>query len=205
MGDQGSERGSFWTSLPGILTGAAALVTAISGLAIWHNRPSPQPAPQPGPVVQQTVQPSTPGMQQIASPPAAGPGSQVWCTEKYKAWSDEKQQSGVDNPQLRKAILSHHCNTNYGFGLGKPGEQTLTATQAATTQPAAQKEVVMKPVASASTNAEPGSQPWCAEKYKAWADEKAQTGVDDAALRKAIMGQHCNTKYGFVLGRIQQH
>lgn len=40
MADQGPERGPFWTSLPGILTGAAALITAVSGLAIWqHNKP----------------------------------------------------------------------------------------------------------------------------------------------------------------------
>ena len=135
MADQDS-RGSFWTSLPGILTGAAALITAISGLAIWHSNSGSQPAPQPAPAVQQqTTQPQT-----TQQPPAP-------------------------------------------------------ATSSA--QPNA--------VPAAATNAAPGSQPWCAAKYKAWADEKAQTGVDDAGLRKEIIGQHCNTQYGFVLGKVKQN
>jgi hypothetical protein len=135
MADQDG-RGSFWTSLPGILTGAAALVTAVSGLAIWHSNSASQPAPQPAPVVQQqTTQPQT------------------------------SQQS----------------------------------SQASAT-PSAQANAVP----ATATNAEPGSQPWCAAKYKAWADEKAQTGVDDAGLRKEIIGQHCNTQYGFVLGKVKQ-
>lgn len=134
MADQDS-RGSFWTSLPGILTGAAALITAVSGLAIWHSNSASQPTPQPAPVVQQqTTQPPT---QQSSSTP---------------------------------------------------------------TTPSVQPNAV----AAAATSAEPGSQPWCAAKYKAWADEKAQTGVDDAGLRKEIISQHCNTKYGFTLGKVKQ-
>ena len=125
MADQDSQRGSFWTSLPGILTGAAALITAVSGLAIWHNKPSPQPAPAP--VVQQStqVQPS-PKVQKTAEPvavpssegnTAAAPGSQAWCAEKYKAWADEKADTGVDDAALRKPLTNHHCN-QYGFVLG---------------------------------------------------------------------------------------
>lgn len=137
MADQDG-RGSFWTSLPGVLTGAAALVTAVSGLAIWHsNSASSQPAPQPAPVVQQ----------QTTQPQTSQPSSQASAT---------------------------------------PSSQANAAPAAA-------------------TDAEPGSQPWCAAKYKAWADEKAQTGVDDAGLRKEIIGQHCNTKYGFVLGKVKQN
>ena len=130
MADQDS-RGSFWTSLPGILTGAAALITAISGLAIWHSNYGSQPAPQPAPVVQQqTTQPQPmqqPTMQPSASAqpttvPAnatnATPGSQPWCAEKYKAWPDEKATNGVDDAALRKELVSHRCN-QYGFFLGK--------------------------------------------------------------------------------------
>jgi hypothetical protein len=130
MAEQDSQRGSFWTSLPGILTGAAALITAVSGLAIWHNNSSSQPAPQPASVVQQQTtqqQPaSTPAAQpasqlQSASPvgsTTAEPGSQPWCAAKYKAWADEKAQTGVDDAGLRKEIVENHCNTKYGFRLG---------------------------------------------------------------------------------------
>jgi len=134
MADQDSQRGSFWTSLPGILTGVAALVTAISGLAIWHNS-SPSQAPQPAPVVQQVTQPTpAPAVQQTTQPqpvstpttaataasqPDAPAGSREWCAEKYKAWADEKAQTGVDDAGLRKEIIGQHCNTQYGFVLGK--------------------------------------------------------------------------------------
>lgn len=124
MGDQDSQRGSFWTSLPGILTGVAALVTAISGLAIWHNNNSgSQPAPQPVVVQQQAAQPQ-PAVTPTAQPtsPAAAtadPGSQAWCAAKYKTWADQKAQSGVDDAGLRKEIIGNHCNTKYGFVLGK--------------------------------------------------------------------------------------
>ena len=130
MADQDS-RGSFWTSLPGILTGAAALVTAISGLAIWHNSSGSQPTPQPAPVVQQQTtqqQPVQQSTMQQAAPatpttvPAAAtnaePGTQPWCAEKYKAWADEKATNAVDDAALRKELVSHHCN-QYGFFLGK--------------------------------------------------------------------------------------
>ena len=128
MADQSSQSGSFWTSLPGILTGAAALVTAISGLAIWHHS-TPHDAPQPAPVVQQSIQPAQPTVQPAiqqqpasiaaAAPSTALPGSKEWCAEKYKAWADEKAQTGVDDAGLRKAIIGQHCNTKYGFALGR--------------------------------------------------------------------------------------
>ena len=125
MGDQQS-RGAFWTSLPGVLTGAAALVTAISGLAIWHNKSAPEPKPEPAPIVQPAAQPTTPSVQPASQPQVsstaastAEPGSKPWCAAKYKAWADEKAQTGVDNAALRKAIIGNHCNTKYGFALGR--------------------------------------------------------------------------------------
>lgn len=119
MGEQDSQRSSFWTTLPGILTGAAALVTAISGLAIWHNSSSSQPAPQPAPVVQQeTTQPQPASPSASAGATTAETGSQPWCAAKYKAWADEKAQTGVDDAGLRKEIVENHCNTKYGFRLG---------------------------------------------------------------------------------------
>lgn len=43
MGDDSKK--SFWTSLPGILTGAAALLTAIGGL-LYHNQTKHPPKPE---------------------------------------------------------------------------------------------------------------------------------------------------------------
>jgi len=125
MAEQES-RGAFWTSLPGILTGAAALVTAISGLAIWHNKSAPEAKPEPAAIVQPATQQAAPSIQPTSQPQAsstaastADPGSQPWCAAKYKAWADEKAQTGVDDAALRKAIIGNHCNTKYGFTLGR--------------------------------------------------------------------------------------
>ena len=52
MSDDGKRSGGFWTSVPGVLTGAAAIVTAITGLFVaLHQIPSqPQPSiPAPRP------------------------------------------------------------------------------------------------------------------------------------------------------------
>ncbi len=58
------------------------------------------------------------------------------------------------------------------------------------------------PVATRTPSAPIGSEPWCEEKYTAWKNEKSQTGVDDAALRKEIVQAHCN-QFGIKLGRIK--
>jgi hypothetical protein len=50
-------QGGFWTTIPGVLTGLAALITSVTGAAIFLNGtakspdpvPAPQPAPSPGP------------------------------------------------------------------------------------------------------------------------------------------------------------
>ena len=107
MADQGSERGSFWTSLPGILTGAAALITAIGGLgglAIWqHNKPGPTPAPIVNPVAK----------------PDYPKGSRQWCDQKVADWS-AKMANGTDDAALRQAFHEGECGKNYGLRLGKP-------------------------------------------------------------------------------------
>jgi hypothetical protein len=110
MSDQGAERSSFWTSLPGILTGAAALITAVSGLAIWqHNKPSPTPAPTPAPVVSQAVTGDFPK------------GSRQWCDQKVAEWSAEMAK-GTDDAALRKAFKEGECK-QYGLRLGKTEAQ----------------------------------------------------------------------------------
>jgi hypothetical protein len=106
MADQGPERGPFWTSLPGILTGAAALITAVSGLAIWqHNKPSSTPGPTPAPIVEPVVKPDYPE------------GSRQWCDQKVADWSAEMAK-GTDDAALRKAFKQGECK-QYGLRLGK--------------------------------------------------------------------------------------
>src|ERR1700690_3839112 len=79
MATNGSDRSSFSTSLPGILTGIAALITAISGLAIWHHhQPKPQ-ANQPA-IVQ-------------AEHPASGKEKEK--KEREKAGKEEQVSSGA--------------------------------------------------------------------------------------------------------------
>jgi len=135
-------RSSFWTSLPGILTGVAALITAISGLAIWHTKSNSQPAPAPA--IQQPAQPQ-PSQPQAVEPAKAEPtknavaigteafapttkgpavpiGSEQWCAEKYNEWKDKKQQDGMDDAGLRKQITQAHCN-QFGFKLGRVKEK----------------------------------------------------------------------------------
>jgi len=41
--------GGFWTTLPGLLTGAAALITAVTGAAIFLRESDPDPPPAPAP------------------------------------------------------------------------------------------------------------------------------------------------------------
>lgn len=144
MADQDSQRGSFWTSLPGILTGAAALITAISGLAIWHNSSASQSGAAPAQLVQQpaqqqpssaassasgtegavqqTAQPKAGAMPSAPTTPSVPIGSQQWCSEKYTAWQSKKTQTGVDDAGLRKEITQAHCN-QFGFKLGRVKEQ----------------------------------------------------------------------------------
>jgi hypothetical protein len=106
MADQGPDRGPFWTSLPGILTGAAALITAVSGLAIWqHNKPSPTPGSTPASIVQPVVKPEYPE------------GSRQWCDQKLADWSAEMVK-GTDDAALRKAFKEGECK-QYGLRLGK--------------------------------------------------------------------------------------
>jgi len=104
MAEQGSERGSFWTSLPGILTGAAALITAISGLAVWQHK---KPTPAPAPIVQPAVKAEYPK------------GSRQWCDQKVADWSAE-MANGADDAALRQAFREGECGKKYGLRLGKP-------------------------------------------------------------------------------------
>ncbi|HUI82674.1 MAG TPA: hypothetical protein VL240_00530 [Candidatus Binatia bacterium] len=130
MAEQDSQRSSFLTSLPGILTGTAALITAISGLAIWYSnssRAQPAPGPAAAPVVERTGQRVERPIERKDPPreaPIAGPavpvGSERWCAEKYRAWEKEKNGTGVDDAALRKEIVQAHCN-QFGFKVGKIG------------------------------------------------------------------------------------
>lgn len=66
--------GSFWTSLGGILTGIAAIITAVGGLiGVWYQLPSsnPTPAPLEGTHEKEPTQPDSGSMQGLAEIPIA--------------------------------------------------------------------------------------------------------------------------------------
>lgn len=147
MTSNGSDRSSLATSLPGILTGIAALITAVSGLAIWHHhQPKPQVNPQPA-IVQaehpasgkekkekagkdeqgSSGAPVSPGKSdapgqaatQPAAPPALGEqGSRPWCDQQLSDWS-AKMAKGTDDAGIRKAFKEGNCKL-YGLKLPKP-------------------------------------------------------------------------------------
>ena len=145
MADQDA-RASFWTSLPGILTGIAAIIGAVvSGLAIWHNS---QPAPQNN------------NQKKVVEPAGR---------------TDGKRNAGENAAEGK------------GGQTGGPGNENVP------------KQSDVAKTASAAT-AVVGSRDWCAEKYKAWADLKAQTGADDSGLRHELTAQHC-AQYNFILGK----
>jgi hypothetical protein len=79
MADQDSKSASFWTSLPGILTGISAVLGAIATLAalFLHSKPAPTPAPAPAPIVSPATTPVYPE------------GSRQWCDQKVADWSAE--------------------------------------------------------------------------------------------------------------------
>ena len=53
--------GGFWSSIPGILTGIAALITAVAGiLVLTRQSPSPNPTPTPAAPRDQTPRAETP-------------------------------------------------------------------------------------------------------------------------------------------------
>ena len=59
MGDDNKK--SFWTSMPGILTGVAAVIVAVGGkLAAYHVTPSPPPSSPASPSLSPTTSPSPP-------------------------------------------------------------------------------------------------------------------------------------------------
>jgi hypothetical protein len=78
MADQEKPR-SFWTTLPGILTGVAGLLTAVTGLIV-AIRPHPQPPPPPSPEASradaarsQAANQASPAAADPAGKPAASP------------------------------------------------------------------------------------------------------------------------------------
>ncbi|HOX60186.1 MAG TPA: DUF4062 domain-containing protein [Verrucomicrobiota bacterium] len=63
------ERSNWWVTLPGLLTSAAAVITAITGLvALFVTRGETQPAPQPAPSIQSNPAPATPSTISTTAP-----------------------------------------------------------------------------------------------------------------------------------------
>jgi hypothetical protein len=88
-------QGGFWTSIPGVLTGLAALITSVTGAAIFLNgssrgpEPTPAPQPAPGPAEVNTSAGTAPSLGPEAEPaqpapvPASAPADPV--AEQVKA------------------------------------------------------------------------------------------------------------------------
>ena len=138
MGDHDS-KSSFFTSLPGILSGAAALIAAISGLSLWNHKQSQKPVEPHRTVIVEPQRPgggtepsaggnsgqqpqANPGMQtQVAAQSAvntAEHGSRQWCDQEVAQWS-AKMAQGTDDAGIRKAFREGKCG-QYGLRLGQP-------------------------------------------------------------------------------------
>jgi hypothetical protein len=73
MGDDNKK--SFWTSLPGILTGVAAVIVAVGGILAAYNHvvPSPPPSTAPSSSPATSPQPSSPASS------SSSPAQQIGC------------------------------------------------------------------------------------------------------------------------------
>ncbi len=70
MADDDKDKKSFWSSLPGILTGVAAVLTA-AGALIYHNQHRAKPKPEPVPIQQESTSQgaaSKPSSNELAPP-----------------------------------------------------------------------------------------------------------------------------------------
>jgi len=181
MSDQDSKT-SFWTSLPGILTGVAALVTALSGLAVWQHKSTPDPnPPKPTPVVQavNNVQP-TPAVQLVSN--ERGVPSQemsTLCQFETGPRAGQTQDYATQAP-LPVGADCHDGQGSGGHVIGRPG------------QGAAEQQLV--------TVSGPQSREWCMQKLSEWSTKNAQ-GTDDAGLRTSFREGKCGQQYGLRLGK----
>lgn len=90
--------GSFWTSLPGILTGIAAIITAVGGLiGVWHQwmKPAEQVSPPVGVEQKDVADPNRSGSETSAS------GAPE--TSKTRSGRDGGDQDAAAN-ELREAV-----------------------------------------------------------------------------------------------------
>ena len=87
MGDENKK--SFWTSLPGILTGVAAVIVAITGIVAAYNHSTPPPAP---------TAPSPPSSLPNTAPPT--PSSPTTSSQQSSSTPSSAQQQSACGAQI---------------------------------------------------------------------------------------------------------
>jgi hypothetical protein len=101
MGDDNKK--SFWTSLPGILTGIAAVIVAITGIVAAYNHvtPSPpvspsssSPTPSPSPTPSQPPSPPQQQQQQQLGCGTQPPGAMLFGSWRWSGTVDGTSESG---------------------------------------------------------------------------------------------------------------
>jgi hypothetical protein len=107
-------RGGFWTTLPGLLTGSAALITALTGAAIFMsgNKPTSSPAPQAefakanSENVQPTPTEAVPAKVE-ATAPAAGEDAFAQNLKAEAALENAKMPQRIDPVTLRTRVSTY--------------------------------------------------------------------------------------------------
>ena len=77
MGDDNKK--SFWTSLPGILTGVAAVIVAVGGIIAAYDHVAPSPPPSTVPSSSSTTSPTTSPQPSSPASSSSSPVQQIGC------------------------------------------------------------------------------------------------------------------------------
>ena len=120
MGDDNKK--SFWTSMPGILTGVAAVIVAVGGVlaTYYHVTPPPSPpSPPPSQSSASSTQPSTPpsSSQQVACGTQL-PGVTLFGIWRWSGTNHDVTQSGVftfNNDCTYAETISGYTTNNEGY------------------------------------------------------------------------------------------
>ena len=120
MGDDDNKK-SFWTSLPGILTGIAAVIVAVGGILAAYNHVTPSSSPSPS--LSSTTSPP-PASLQSPPPQQIGCGTQPPGAMLFGSW----RWSGIvdGNPESGSFTFNNDCTytakvTKSGFTTNDEG------------------------------------------------------------------------------------
>jgi hypothetical protein len=142
MGDDNKK--PFWTSLPGILTGIAAVIVAVGGIftAYNHISPSPPPASSPLPSTPPASSPS-PSSQQVVC------GTQLPGITLFGTWNWFGSNHGVDQSGIFtfKSDCTYTDKAKSGFMTNDEGNFIVSSSSPASitlTNKISSKEVYFK-------------------------------------------------------------